>query len=154
MNFFNIISNAISGVGNAISNIVNSFNAPDEQKNKLKNVIDSQLNDLKSQIIDSQNNLEKEITERLKIDMQSDSWLSKNIRPLTLIFILIMFTISAIPSAFNINIGSSYVEILKGWGELAFAFYFGGRSFEKIIKVTKGNFGRSINRNTKNNIDK
>jgi len=149
MNFLAWIGNTISGVGNAISNVINSLNAPDTEKAKLKNEIDLQLNNLKSQIIESQNELEKEITERLKIDMQSDSWLSKNIRPLTLIFILAMFTISAIPSAFNLKIDSAYVDILKNWGSLAFMFYFGGRSIEKIIKTTKGNFGITINRNSK-----
>ena len=78
-----------------------------------------------------QNNL----TERLKADMGSDSWLSKNIRPLTLIFILCAYTTFAMMSAFDIDTNQAYVELLGQWGMLIMSFYFGGRTLEKIIDM-------------------
>lgn len=78
-----------------------------------------------------QNNL----TERLKADMNSDSWLSKNIRPLTLIAILAGYFIFALMSAFDMDTNSAYVELLGQWGMLIMSFYFGGRTLEKIIDM-------------------
>ena len=80
-----------------------------------------------------QNNL----TARLNSDMNSDSWLSKNIRPMTLIAILIGYFVFAIMSAFNMNTNSAYVELLGQWGMLIMSFYFGGRTLEKIIDLRK-----------------
>ena len=78
-----------------------------------------------------QNNL----TERLKADMGSDSWLSKNIRPLTLVFILLAYTTFGLMSAFDIDTKQAYVELLGQWGMHIMSFYFGGRTLEKIIDM-------------------
>jgi hypothetical protein len=78
-----------------------------------------------------------ELTERLKADMGSDSWLSKNIRPMTLIFILITYTTFAMMSAWDIEVNNNYVELLGQWGMLIMSFYFGGRTLEKIIEMQK-----------------
>jgi hypothetical protein len=78
-----------------------------------------------------QNNL----TERLKADMGSDSWLSKNIRPMTLIFILVAYSTFAMMSAFDYDTNEKYVELLGQWGMLIMSFYFGGRTLEKIMDM-------------------
>ena len=78
-----------------------------------------------------QNNL----TERLKADMGSDSWLSKNIRPLTLVYILVAYLALAIMDASVLDIADSFVELLGNWGMLVMSFYFGGRTLEKIIDM-------------------
>ena len=78
-----------------------------------------------------QNNL----TDRLKADMSSDSWLSKNIRPLTLVYILIAYLLLAVLDASVIDIADSFVELLGQWGMLVMSFYFGGRTLEKIIDM-------------------
>jgi hypothetical protein len=75
-----------------------------------------------------QNNL----TERLKADMGSDSWLSKNIRPATLIFLLLAYSGFAVASIFGHETRGAYVELLGQWGMLVMSFYFGGRTMEKI----------------------
>jgi hypothetical protein len=77
----------------------------------------------------------QELTKRAQADMASDSWLSKNIRPMTLIFILGGYFIFAMMSAFGNNANEKYVELLGQWGMLIFSFYFGGRSLEKIIDM-------------------
>jgi len=82
-----------------------------------------------------QNNL----TDRLKADMASDSWLSKNIRPMTLIAILVGYFTFAMMSAFGLETNRSYVELLGQWGMLIMSFYFGGRTLEKIMDMKKDN---------------
>ncbi len=76
-----------------------------------------------------------ELTKRLQADMRSDSWLSKNIRPMTLIYILTAYAIFATGSAFNVNVNQNYVELLGQWGMLIMSFYFGGRTLEKIMEM-------------------
>ena len=78
-----------------------------------------------------QNNL----TDRLKADMASDSWLSKNIRPMTLIAILSGYFTFAMMSAFGMDTNKTYVELLGQWGMLIMSFYFGGRTLEKIMDM-------------------
>lgn len=77
----------------------------------------------------------QELTKRHEADMSSDSWLSKNIRPATLIFILFVYTIFGIGSAFELNVHQPYVELLGQWGMLIMSFYFGGRTLEKIMDM-------------------
>jgi hypothetical protein len=78
-----------------------------------------------------------ELTDRLKADMGSDSWLSKNIRPATLIFILVTYTVFGMMSAWDIEVNKEYVQLLGQWGMLIMSFYFGGRTLEKIMGVKK-----------------
>jgi len=78
---------------------------------------------------------QQELTARLQADMTSDSWLSKNIRPMTLIFILGGYFIFAMMSAFGNNANEKYVELLGQWGMLVMSFYFGGRTLEKIMDM-------------------
>ena len=78
---------------------------------------------------------QQELTKRLSADMSSDSWLSKNIRPMTLIFILGAYFIFAMMSAFGSNANEKYVELLGQWGMLIMSFYFGGRTLEKIMDM-------------------
>lgn len=76
-----------------------------------------------------------ELTARLEADMNSDSWLSKNIRPMTLIAILAGYFIFAGLSAAKIDVNSEYVQLLGQWGMLIMSFYFGGRTLEKIMDM-------------------
>ena len=78
-----------------------------------------------------QNNL----TDRLKSDMSSDSTLSKNIRPMTLIAIFIGYFVFAMMSAFKLDVNETYVNLLGQWGMLVMSFYFGGRTLEKIMDM-------------------
>ena len=77
----------------------------------------------------------QELTKRLQADMTSDSWLSKNIRPMTLVFILVVYTIFAMMSAYGYEANESYVTLLGQWGMLIMSFYFGGRTLEKILSM-------------------
>ena len=75
------------------------------------------------------------ITDRWTADMASDSWLSKNIRPLALIAIFVAYFLFAMMSAFGHNAQASYVELLGQWGMLVMSAYFGGRTLEKIMEM-------------------
>ena len=77
----------------------------------------------------------QELTKRQEADMKSDSWLSKNIRPMTLIFILVIYTVFGFMSAWDLEVNGPYVELLGQWGMLIMSFYFGGRTLEKIMNM-------------------
>jgi uncharacterized membrane protein (DUF106 family) len=79
----------------------------------------------------------QELTKRQSADMMSDSWLSKNIRPMTLIFILLTYTVFGMMSAWDIEVNNNYVELLGQWGMLIMSFYFGGRTLEKVMEMKK-----------------
>lgn len=78
---------------------------------------------------------QQELTKRHGADMVSDSWLSKNIRPLALIALVSGYFVFATGSAFGVHVTEAYVELLGQWGMLAFSFYFGSRGMEKIAQV-------------------
>ena len=80
-------------------------------------------------------NEQDNLTKRVEADMKSDSWLSKNIRPMTLIFILVTYTVFGMMSAWEIEVNNNYVELLGQWGMLIMSFYFGGRTLEKIMDM-------------------
>ena len=78
---------------------------------------------------------QEELTKRLQADMTSDSWLSKNIRPMTLVAIFLGYFMFAMMSAFGHNANEAYVTLLGQWGMLVMSFYFGGRTLEKILAM-------------------
>jgi hypothetical protein len=77
------------------------------------------------------------ITDRWKADMSSDSWLSKNIRPMSLIAIFLGYFLFAMMSAYGYNANESYVTLLGNWGMLIMGAYFGGRTVEKLAEMRK-----------------
>jgi hypothetical protein len=95
---------------------------------------EGKLADIQADVVEQQ-----ELTKRQQADMASDSWLSKNIRPMTLIAILAGYFVFAMMSAFNMDTNTKYVELLGQWGMLIMSFYFGGRTLEKIIDMKSKN---------------
>ena len=77
------------------------------------------------------------VTDRWKADMSSDSWLSKNIRPLSLVAIFSAYVVFALMSAFNLSVNQDYVELLGQWGIIIFGAYFTSRGAEKIMDNRK-----------------
>jgi len=75
------------------------------------------------------------ITDRWKADMASDSWLSKNIRPLSLVAIFSAYVVFALMSAFGLAVNEDYVELLGQWGIIIFGAYFTSRGAEKIMDM-------------------
>jgi hypothetical protein len=89
-------------------------------------------------LLAAQMNQENNVSDRWKADMASDSWLSKNIRPMTLVYILSAYLLFAALSAAGINVNESYVALLGQWGMLVMTAYFGGRTVEKVMEMRKG----------------
>lgn len=77
----------------------------------------------------------QEISKRWQADMASDSWLSKNIRPMTLVYLLTAFILMALLDGYGFKISEAYVTLLGQWGMLVMTAYFGGRSLEKIMDM-------------------
>jgi hypothetical protein len=78
------------------------------------------------------------VTDRWKADMASDSWLSKNVRPGTLVYLLTAYLIFALLDGAGYKISESYVNLLGQWGMLVMTAYFGGRTVEKVMEMRKG----------------
>jgi hypothetical protein len=95
-----------------------------------------EMEELKA-LLAAQANQENNVSDRWKADMSSDSWLSKNIRPMSLIAIFMAYFLFTAMSAFGFNAQESYVNLLGGWGQIVFLAYFGGRSFEKVMEMRK-----------------
>ena len=127
---------AVLGIGNKL--IDHFFPDPkqaDEAKLKLLEMQQNgKLAEINADISEGQ-----ELTKRLQADMASDSWLAKNIRPLTLIFILFAYSFFAFMSMLGHETRGAYVELLGQWGMLVMTAYFGGRSFEKIMEMKSKN---------------
>ena len=104
------------------------------QKELLQMQQEGRLAELNADNIEAQ-----ELTKRHEADMASDSWLSKNIRPMTLVFILMVYSTFAMMSAWDIEVNNNYVELLGQWGMLIMSFYFGGRTLEKIMDMKAKN---------------
>src|SRR5512137_403482 len=106
---------------------------PDSVTNALKNnpELALKLKEIDTRAFEAET---KAVSERWQADMASDSWLSKNIRPMTLIAIFVAYFLFASLSAANINVNESYVKLLGEWGQLIMLAYFGGRTAEKIME--------------------
>lgn len=89
-------------------------------------------------LLAAQANQEDNVSKRWEADMSSDSWMSKNIRPMTLVYILTAYLVFAGLSAAGINVQEAYVSLLGQWGMLVMTAYFGGRTVEKVMEMRKG----------------
>jgi len=75
------------------------------------------------------------VTERWTADASTDSWLSKNIRPMSLVAIFAGYFLFALMSAFGYDAKESYVQLLGQWGMLIMSAYFGGKTLENIMEM-------------------
>jgi len=78
---------------------------------------------------------ENNVSTRWEADMASDSWLSKNIRPMSLVAIFTGYFLFSMMSAFGLNANEAYVNLLGQWGMLIMGAYFGGRTIEKLAEM-------------------
>ncbi len=113
----------VEGVGGVIDNLHTSKEEKLEAEQKIKELVASY-----------QNTLEKEISSRWKADMDSDSWLSKNVRPLVLIFLVISTVLLIFIDAGVINfvVEAKWTDLLQLVLITVIGAYFGGRSLEKV----------------------
>jgi len=115
----------IKGVGGVIDNLHTSKEEKLEAERKIKEILAKH-----------EAEMEKNITSRWEADLKSDSWLSKNVRPLVLIFLIVctMLLIFIDAGALNFEVKSSWVDLLQLVLITVIGAYFGGRSLEKVKK--------------------
>ena len=115
----------VKGVGSVIDNLHTSGEEKLAAEQKIKELI-----------ANYEVEMEKNITARWEADLKSDSWLSKNVRPMTLIFLIVctMLLIFIDAGAINFNVKDSYVDLLQLVLITVIGAYFGGRSLEKVKK--------------------
>ena len=118
-------SKLVDSVGSVLDNVITTDEEKLEAKRKLKELI-----------LSHEAELQKNVTDRWKADMNSDSWLSKNVRPLVLIFLVV----STVLMIF-IDAGTIQFTVEEKWTDLlqlvlitVIGAYFGGRSLEKRKK--------------------
>lgn len=136
--FTNIFSSGVSGVIDSVCTAIDKLVTSDEEKMQLKNELIKIELEAKNKADELNFKYEEEVTKRHQADMTSDNWISKSIRPITLMFILIMYSLLSIASGFKFEVTESYVELLGQWGMLIMSFYFGGRTVEKVSQIVKG----------------
>ena len=115
----------VKGIGGVVDNLHTSKEEKLEAERKIKELI-----------ANYEVEMEKNITSRWEADLKSDSWLSKNVRPLVLIFLIVctMLLIFIDAGALNFEVKSSWVDLLQLVLITVIGAYFGGRSFEKVKK--------------------
>ncbi len=96
-------------------------------------------NALQDMLLKSEAELQKNVTERWEADMSSDSWLSKNVRPMVLIFLVTSTVLMVFIDAGSIefNVESKWVDLLQLTLITVIGAYFGGRSVEKVTNTNK-----------------
>ena len=115
----------VENVGGILDNLTTTKEEKLEAQKKIKDMIMSY-----------EAEMQKQVTERWKVDMNSDSWLSKNIRPLVLVF-LVVATILLIfidAGAINFKVQDKWTDLLQLVLITVIGAYFGGRSLEKVKK--------------------
>ena len=118
-------SKLVDSVGSVLDNVITTDEEKLEAKRKLKQLI-----------LSHEAELQKNVTDRWKADMNSDSWLSKNVRPLVLIFLVVstvlMIFIDA--GAISFTVEEKWTDLLQLVLITVIGAYFGGRSLEKRNK--------------------
>jgi hypothetical protein len=115
----------VKGVGDVVDSLHTSAEEKLEAERKIKELV-----------ANYEIEMEKNITARWEADLKSDSWLSKNVRPMTLIFLIVctMLLIFIDAGALEFEVKSSWVDLLQLVLITVIGAYFGGRSFEKVKK--------------------
>jgi len=91
---------------------------------------------IKDMIMGYEAEMQKQVTERWKMDMNSDSWLSKNIRPLVLVFLVVatVLLIFIDGGVISFKVEDKWTDLLQLVLITVIGAYFGGRSLEKVKK--------------------
>ena len=114
------------GVIKEIGNVIDKLTTTEEEKLEIKKQLQIILEE-------ADNNAQQQVTDRWNADMNSDSWLAKNIRPLVLVFLTFVFSLLAFTDG-NIGdfkIAKEYIPIIQTLLVTAYGAYFVGRSWEK-----------------------
>jgi hypothetical protein len=125
----NLLSGGAADLVKNVGGVIDELHTSNEEKLEAERKI-------KELVANYEVEMEKNITSRWEADLKSDSWLSKNVRPMTLIFLIVctMLLIFIDAGALNFEVKSSWVDLLQLVLITVIGAYFGGRSFEKVKK--------------------
>jgi cation transport ATPase len=140
--FTDLFSGGASKLVGEVRQFVDDLHTSDEEKIQLKNQLENAIMSHNEKQMEMVAQYDKEITDRHKNDMASDSWLSKNIRPLTLAFLTVTTVLLAYLTVFilpveKIDLLSPWITLLTTILVTAYTFYFGSRGIEKYKKISK-----------------
>ncbi len=118
----------VKDIGNVLDDLHTSGEEKAEAERKIKSIL-----------VQAEQAAQQQVSARWEADMKHGSWLSKNIRPITLIFLTICFVILSVfdGNMGEFTIGTAYVPVYQTLLMTVYAAYFAGRSIEKVKKVTK-----------------
>lgn len=135
--FSNGAAKVVESIGTAIDKNSTTQDEKEQNKNELTKIVNDGLSEMQKQVDAANDTAQKELTARLQIDMASDSWLAKNIRPATLIYLSIIVTLLAILDSCNIGftIKPVWVDLFKYAYMAVLSFYFVARGVEKITAI-------------------
>ena len=124
-----LFGSAAGGIADKISVIIAKHTFSKEDKARFEN-------EMAKVFLEAENEMQKNVTERWKTDMTSDSWLSKNVRPMVLIFLVVSTVLMVFIDAgvISFDLKDSHTDLLQMVLLTCIGAYFGGRSFEKIKK--------------------
>ena len=125
----NLLSGGAADLVKGVGGVIDDLHTSEEEKMAAEQKI-------KELIANYEVEMEKNITSRWEADLKSDSWLSKNVRPMVLIFLIVctMLLIFIDAGALKFNVKDSYIDLLQMVLITVIGAYFGGRSFEKVKK--------------------
>jgi hypothetical protein len=142
--FSDIFSNSLGEVVDGVGGIIDDLHTSDEEKAEAKAKILQITNAHSEKVMNAEVQIEKEVTTRHANDMKSDSWLSKNIRPLGLIFamlnlwLLAWATIFLLENETQITLAQAWIPLLVALVGTMVGFYYSWRGGEKIAKIKSG----------------
>lgn len=118
-----------SSVVDDIGNLVDRFITTGDEKAKFEK-------EMTEILIRAEADMQKNVSDRWKYDMESDSWLSKNVRPLVLVFLIVntMLLIFIEGGKLDFEVKEDWIQLLQMVLLTVIGAYFGGRSYEKVVK--------------------
>tara|TARA_R110001599_G_scaffold81699_1_gene220379 strand:- start:579 stop:974 length:396 start_codon:yes stop_codon:yes gene_type:complete len=124
-----LFGGAGAGVASKIANLVDKFVHTKDEKAKFE----KEMNKI---WIDAESDMQKNVTERWLADTKSDSWLSRNVRPMVLIFLVVSTVLMVFIDAgvIDFEVKANWIDLLQLVLITVIGAYFGGRSMEKIKK--------------------
>lgn len=124
-----IFSNGANELVKGVGGVIDDLSTSDEERLEAKRKI-------KEAVLNYEKAIQVEVSDRWRVDMQSDSWLSKNIRPMVLIFLCVSTVLLIFIDAgfMDFVVDNSWIDLLKVVLMTCIGAYFGGRSFEKVKK--------------------
>ena len=124
-----IFSNGANELVKGVGGVIDDLSPSDEERLEAKRKI-------KEAVLNYEKAIQVEVSDRWRVDMESDSWLSKNIRPMVLIFLCVSTVLLIFIDAgfMDFVVDNSWIDLLKVVLMTCIGAYFGGRSFEKVKK--------------------